>query len=108
MTLLQLYGNDPKRWTQGNTARDKDGKRVGPLSPKAESWCMTKAIIKCYPLEERDRVYSKLYKAICQVLGVKKLKGKIGWVSWRSGNGYNDRPERQFSEIMKIVRLAGV
>lgn len=108
MTIEELYANNPERWTQGNTARDANGHKVGVHSKKAVSWCMAKAICKCYPISRREEVFKKLRIAIKQVLGKDAFKNGNGWISWSTRNGVNDNIHRTFEQVMDIVRTAKV
>ena len=42
--LLKFYNNDPARWTQGEWARDKNGKRTSWESNLARCFCLDGAL----------------------------------------------------------------
>jgi hypothetical protein len=76
--------SDPKRWTQGALARDKNGEAVSPFSPAAVAWCVLGALFKC---EVRDKS------------AVRKLTGTRIMV-------WNDDPNRTFHEVQQMFQKA--
>ncbi len=44
--LLDFYGDNPKRWTQGETARTSRGRVVSPTDPEAVRFCLFGATMK--------------------------------------------------------------
>ena len=76
-----------KGWTQGESAKDKDGYCVPSYSPRATCYCLIGAIEKVAPswdgLEARD--------ALRRVLGVDNI------VKW------NDTPGRTKEEVLKAI-----
>ena len=41
---------NPKRWTQGASAKNKEGISVSAGGPLAKQWCAIGAIMKCNPI----------------------------------------------------------
>lgn len=64
MKLKELFA-DPKRWTQGTSARGKSGRAVSPASQYAVCFCLLGGVIKCYPnTEEKEAVERKIEKRL--------------------------------------------
>lgn len=95
--MQELFDN-PKKWCQESSARDKDGCPVLADSLLACSWCLIGAMHRCYPDgEERFQVGQKLLEAQKKVFGTQL---PIPFV--------NDAPGRTFEEIQAWVKEASV
>lgn len=90
--VLELYGGDPTRWTQGANARDANGNKCEPEEPQAVCWCLVGAVTRVVSerIEDRfhhPRVRNQLY-----------CKTKLGNIpTW------NDHEERQFRDVVAVL-----
>lgn len=73
--LLQFYGDDESRWTQGRYCVTREGYSARPGSDGACGWCVVGALVKLLHPEadyvERD--HERLYRPLAEALGFKEL-----------------------------------
>ncbi len=70
MKIKELF-SDPKAWTRGVYARNKDGLSIDPFADGACKFCLVGAILKCYPdRDERVAIHDKLGEATKNFGGV--------------------------------------
>ena len=77
----------PAKWTHGTWARDSKGFAVSVLDEKAVRFCLSGAILKCYP---EKGAYEKIYHRIVQRVGMTPMQ-------------WNDAPGRTFEEVRTLV-----
>jgi len=96
---------DPARWTQGEYARNADGKGLkNPKSSAAVCFCSMGAILSApeagiaveYPLGRVFHVFYKAYEVVQTVLG----GGGVNISKW------NDAPERTHAEVVAMFEKA--
>lgn len=86
MKIRELL-TDKTKWTKGYRARTAAGTGVNPDSPSATCWCLTGAVLLCYPDSiERMQVFLKIVTEIGQSI-----------VAW------NDRYTRTFDEVHRLI-----
>lgn len=99
MTVLELL-NDPSKWTQGVFSRDAAGKGLCWGHSDACCWCLSGAVIKCYPTDpETENVFKQLSDAAMQLYPLQAMHGLVS---------FNDHPSTTFEHIRKVVELANV
>lgn len=86
MKIRELL-DKPEKWTQGCTARDKDGIHVMLTSAAAVCWCLMGAVWKCYLPNECGQIFT--------VLG-KHVGDNVGF--------WNDARERTFEDVQKLIK----
>lgn len=85
---------DPKKWTKGAYARDRQGRPINPLFSNAESFCMIGAVIRCYPdIYDQDKVNQKLFTR-------SELKEGVG--------RFNDRVGRTHAEVLAVLKALDI
>lgn len=109
MTVQELLSSKEK-WTQGDTARTKEGYATGVSRADAVSWCLTGAVLKCYPTKsEQLEAEKKLQRAIYRISGVhSSVTSSVDKQNELVIIEFNDDPFRTFEEIQEVVKLAGV
>ncbi|PYQ25648.1 MAG: hypothetical protein DMF56_27015 [Acidobacteria bacterium] len=103
MKISELL-TDASKWTQRTYARDEFGDDVAATDPKAVSWCLVGALVKCYAAGP-DSVPAE------QAL-------RAAWARWSTEHeknptastltGWNDAFGRTFEEVKQLVEEAGV
>lgn len=63
MKISELF-SQPAAWTTGTMARNAEGMAVGSTHSEAVCWCLMGAVMKCYRIEERGRVFDKIRKRV--------------------------------------------
>jgi hypothetical protein len=91
MTALELI---KQGWTQGASARDKDGKEVVSGSPEAVKWSALGAI--CCSVDARLAKYERAKAKLAAVIGTANI---IAW---------DDAPERTQAEVIAAFEKAGI
>jgi hypothetical protein len=87
------------KWTQLAYARDATDDQVTSSDPRACSWCLRGAAIKCYPsMNEQDEALIKIEEAIRQLFPHRSP----------SITGFNDDPRTTFPMIHQVIEHAKV
>lgn len=75
--IAQEVENDPSRWTQGECARDANGRHVIASSDEAVCWCLL-------GFSGRDDMYYEVTRAIKDEISTYNddLKGHTEFVTW--------------------------
>lgn len=89
MKIRELL-TDESKWTKGTYGRDRQGNPVPYYSQKATAFCLSAAIFRCYPQQNKG---TKLYRKIQKILGIGR----------KSIPGWNDDPARTFAEVKALV-----
>lgn len=100
---LQEYFTSPSTWCQGRTGRqDERGVYLSSDAPKhlVKKRCLRVAIDYCYPkVDEASVVVSQLVKTL------RTINPDLGYSDLML---WNDDPNRTFSDILQLVKLANV
>lgn len=94
--ILDFYGNDASRWTQGACARDSQGEALDFYDDKAVSWCLSAAV-----LQLDNNLKETMRNEICRRLE----DGNSMPYSFYDIPIWNDRPSRTFDDVVKILSL---
>ena len=93
-TVYEFFKNNPSCWTQGASARDKDGEPVDYNSIHAHKWCLLGAISKVVDGE-----------AYQETLKINKI-----WdiIYAESISIWNDEDNRTVEEVIDLAKRAGI
>jgi hypothetical protein len=91
-TMLNLLG-DPSRWTQGELARDENGRKVHPDDCRAVCWCLSGAHQKVYGFSGKglNAVLIHIETHFGQTIPV-----------------WNDDIKRTYEDVIKFLRELGI
>ena len=91
--ILELYGDDPKRWTQRAYGRDEDGDMVCVDElDRAVCFCVRGATFRVTPSYEVARPF---YRALMEAIGHPGDESRV--VPW------NDDPARTFDDVRRML-----
>lgn len=98
MKVYELL-DSPEKWCQGALAKDAEGRALPHDSEGATAWCLVGACDRCYPdPQERSIVSDRL----CQILATYGEMRRFGIAGW------NDRTERTWMDIDRLVRALDI
>ena len=83
-----------ENWIKGFESLDQDGGPMNPRSEYAFCWCIVGAINKCYQKDDKER--NNVLYAIQAKIG-HRGDAELGVSGW------NDKEERTFEDVKKLV-----
>lgn len=90
--LDQLFSNE-SRWVQGALARSERKNMVKPTSRRAVCWCIEGGIRKLFKHYDEKESIRKTLEAVVPE----------GIYPFGILEGFNDHPQRQFSEVKRLI-----
>jgi hypothetical protein len=99
---VELLLSDRKKWCRGE-AQNAAGKEVAWRSRNAVCWCLTTAVLKCYP---HGPMQEAAFLALACVLGLKCNRPTMKTIEEIAE--WNDDPKRTFRQVCKAVKKANV
>ena len=102
-TLGELF-NRPDRWTKGADGKNADGNSVGARNPHAIRWCVGGALQLVYGSETSDNHEQAVQKVLKYIrANMTNIEDPDSSVS-----EWNDRKERTFKDVRKMIKQTGV
>ena len=93
--MLDIYGDDPQRWTQGAYARSEEGFGVSPTSPSAVCFCLMGAGKRA---TEDLGLFDRDFWDMMEVVG-REVGECAGYLHF-----FNDKPSTTFDQAMAPLR----
>jgi hypothetical protein len=94
---------DPKSWTQRDSAIDAIGLPVSVQDPSACSFCIIGALYRCYPDASKDEMGSKMSRIQDQIRALDPLNRPVYSIP-----EWNDSPKRTHAEVIAVLKAANV
>jgi len=85
---------DASKWTTKTSARNAEGEACSPISKDAVCWCLSGAMLKCYPDTYYDHSWLEIERRLRNHL---KILGEYSLLVW------NDNPKRTFQDIRDLI-----
>lgn len=89
----------PEKWLKKSFAKDENGRTCCSSSEAAACWCLTGAILKCYPTDTLEK-----YNRYCDI-----IDSVLEYIAPHTTIAvYNDLDSTSFEDIRKLVETLNI
>lgn len=104
MKIYELL-EKPESWTQGVSARDKNGKYTATSSKDAVCWCLAGAIMRCYGRQFPEEMSTPEAEIAARVGAIdEKIRLFVTRTVAKDYVTWNDEPHRKHQDVLNLVR----